>query len=39
MSDVAGETIEIIAKHVANKDKPVQLNDKLSETWASNRST
>jgi len=31
MSDVAGETIQIIAKHVANKEKPVQLSDKLRE--------
>lgn len=31
MSDVAGETIEIIAKHVANKDRPVQPSDKLTD--------
>jgi acyl carrier protein len=29
MSDVAGETIQIIAKHA--KGKPIQMNDKLAD--------
>jgi acyl carrier protein len=31
MSDVAGETIQIIAKHAANKERPVQLSDRLTD--------